>query len=293
MENHLTIALLTFTALVAAFPQNCVPIVTTTVIIDTYPTESALPQAGTVKESSTQPSALIDSFTTIVTDSPTAPRITAGSSANLMTIAVTNLHGSDLSISLASNLHAPSPIGNPSPAALPVASSTQYVYPTQWAGRICIGPNLNPDGSKIEASFTGSPDVDVSYVDGFTVPITCSSEGIPITGCNIDLFGHGVPCDLIEDGPVCHNPAQDIAKGPSPPFFAPCAGAAYTYPDDDKANRAELKSLLVTCCVGTSCKAPQRQANVSQSVAQGHQGWNQTLAQGQQGLNQTYVSTKM
>ena len=43
-------------------------------------------------------------------------------------------------------------------------------------------------GSKIEGSLTGPPDINVSYVDGFSVPITCSSEGVAVSSCNIDLY---------------------------------------------------------------------------------------------------------
>jgi len=51
-----------------------------------------------------------------------------------------------------------------------------------------MGPNTNPLGSKIEGSFIGPPDIDISYVDGYSMPITCSSKGIAVSGYNIDLF---------------------------------------------------------------------------------------------------------
>lgn len=44
--------------------------------------------------------------------------------------------------------------------------STQILYPSGWAGRIYVGKDFNPDGSKIEASFSPpnyQPNVDVSY----------------------------------------------------------------------------------------------------------------------------------
>ncbi|MCJ1386319.1 hypothetical protein MMC17_009445 [Xylographa soralifera] len=177
-----------------------------------------------------------------------------------MTIGVTNVYGTQLSLSFGSNVGAPSAVGDPKPTALADAASTQYSFPTGWAGRIYVGPNLNYNGSKIEGSYTGPPDIDVSYVDGYSVPITCSSEGIAVAGCNIDLFEQqGITCNTQVDGPVCLNPAQDIPMGPAPPFFAACAGAAYTYPKDDGANVSNLGSNLVSCCVGTSCEAPSRQ----------------------------------
>jgi hypothetical protein len=124
-----------------------------------------------------------------------------------------------------------------------------------------IGPILSPYGSKIEGSFTGPPDVDVSYVDGYSVPITCSSEGITFTGCNLDLFKQAT-CDNSIDGPVCllNSPPVYYHYGPAICFFAPCKGAAYTFPKDDTANVAYLANLI-SCCIGTLCVAPTRQLN--------------------------------
>ena len=51
-----------------------------------------------------------------------------------------------------------------------------------------MGPNLNSNSSKIKGSFTGPSNIDISYVDDYSVPITCSSEGIAVTGYNINLF---------------------------------------------------------------------------------------------------------
>lgn len=182
---------------------------------------------------------------------------------SMMTIALTNMYGHDLSVSLESNRGAPSPIGNPRPSVLPNASPTEYIFPSGWAGRICVGPDLNPNGSKIEGSFTGLPDIDVSYVDGYTVPLVCDSEGIPVSGCNVELFDNSVCEDLIQ-GPLCLNSARFSNTSSSiPQFFRPCTGSAYTYPFDDKANRDSLSSNLVTCCIGTPCKPPSRQPGVN------------------------------
>lgn len=195
-----------------------------------------------------------------ITSKPTAASV---SNAD-MTIAITNAYGSQLSLSFGSNAGGPSPAGNPQPTVLPDASETHYTYPTGWAGRICIGPNLNPNGSMIEGSYTGPPNIDVSYVDGYSVPITCFSNEILVSGCNIDLFKQPeVTCDYQVDGPVCINSAKYIADGPPPAFFTACAGAAYTYPKDDHANASNLGNLI-SCCIGTSCKAPLRKISQEQ-----------------------------
>lgn len=197
-----------------------------------------------------------DSNTALITD---APNIIPTIAENYMTISIMNSYKADLSLSLGSNVGAPSAIDNPPAALFPEASLTQYTFPTGWAGRIYVGPNTNPDGSKIEGSFIGPPDIDVSYVDGYSVSITCFSEGVPVSDCNIDLFGQqGIFCTNQVAGPMCLISAQNSPQGPAPPFFAACAGAAYTFPKDDGANQGNSKSNLVSCCIGTSCTAPSR-----------------------------------
>ena len=242
MKTSCQIAFIAFAALVAASPYNCPPLAVVTV---TYRDEHSVPASSSVP----------------ITSAPHPTSTTAvDGSTDFMTISITNVYGSQLSLSFASDVGSPAPVGNPSATILPNASPTQYTFPTGWAGRIYVGPNTNPMGSKIEGSITGPPDIDVSYVDGYSVPITCSSEGIAITGCNIELFKQpGITCNNKVNGSVCLNPAQNIANGPAPPFFSACAGSAYTYPNDNDANVSNLKSNLVSCCIGTSCQAPSRQ----------------------------------
>ena len=196
-----------------------------------------------------------------VTSSPTAWSTQAiGSSEDYMTILMTNRYGTQVSLSFGSDIGYPSPVGDPSPTILPDASPTHYTFPRGWAGRICVGPNLNPNGSKIEGSFIDQPYVDISLVDGYTVPMTCSSEGVVFTGCNVELFDQpNVSCDDLADGPVCLNSAITSYDGPAPPFFAICAGAAYTFSTDDSANRGIIGSNLIICCIGSLCPAPARQ----------------------------------
>ena len=169
-----------------------------------------------------------------------------------LTINVINSFGSPLSIFYGSNVGVPTPVNNPGSGTL--SSSTQVLFPSGWAGRITIGGNYDPKGSKIEASYSSPdyvPDVDISYVDGYSVPITCSCSGVAVTGCNgelryhvlspqskitdlsqtVQLFDDGQTCPSLGSGPICYNPEEDVPDGPAAPFFAPCAGAAYTYPN--------------------------------------------------------------
>lgn len=110
------------------------------------------PQASTVGLAEAPYTATVLSTVTI-TATPEAKDIITN--ASHMTIAVTNQLGNDVSLSFGSNAGGPSPVGNPSPTALLDNGFTQYAFPTGWGGPICVGANFNPNGSKIEGSFTG------------------------------------------------------------------------------------------------------------------------------------------
>ncbi|MCJ1291174.1 hypothetical protein MMC34_002717 [Xylographa carneopallida] len=184
-----------------------------------------------------------------------------------MIVRVTNSHSSAWSVFLGANAGGPTAVGNPQPSVIPPAAATQYVFPPCWAGRISFAQqDGQPDASKIEGSNFGAPDLDVSYVDGFTLPITCKADGGPIdgqsfTGCNVDLFALHTCYHPNPDG-SCRNPMnlpppRDF--GPPSPFFAPCAGAAYTFPGDNDANNGDVGTYTMDCCIGRDCPPVPRQ----------------------------------
>ncbi|KAL8985264.1 MAG: hypothetical protein Q9205_001000, partial [Flavoplaca limonia] len=156
----------------------------------------------------------------------------------------------------------PTIIGNPSTNTFLAGSNTQIVVTRNFAGAIFIGKSFDPANSKIEISFSPPqnyrPGVDVSYVDGYSVPITCSCGGVPVTGCNIPLFLQGRTCPRPGPGDkvICYNPKKVVDNGPADPFFQPCQGAAYTYPNDHTANGfGKCDSGDIQCCVGFLCGA--------------------------------------
>jgi len=242
MKISCQIAVLALAALVAASPFNYPSVAT---VIVTLGDGHSTPASSSV----------------LVTSAPHLVSTTGiDGSTGYMTVSITNVYGSQLSLSFLSNAGGPAPVGNPAATVLPNNSPTQYAFLTRWAGRIYVGPNIDYRSSKIEGSLTGPPDIDVSYVDDYSVPITCSSEGTAVSGCNIDLFKQpGITCNNQVDGPICLNLAQNIADGLAPPFFKACARVAYTYSNDNKVNVSNLKSNLVSCCIETSCQAPSRQ----------------------------------
>ena len=195
------------------------------------------------------------------TASATGPQQTTGD----FTLKIENKYGSPLSLAYGNNAGGPGAKGNPKDGML--ATSTTITYPTGWAGRVTLGMDGNGAGSKIEGSFTGLPDIDVSYVDGYSVPIVCScgNDATPITGCNLDLFKMET-CNqtgtTLDDKTCINDVSPKSADGPAPAFLAPCAGAAYTYPNDNDANMG-CQSTVMTCCVGSSCAAVPRQPKKS------------------------------
>ena len=177
--------------------------------------------------------------------------------ASHIIITVINKFNNDVFFFFSSNVDDLSLIDNSSSTALLDNGFTQYTFFTGWAGQICVGLNFNPNDSKIKDNYTDLSDINVNYVNGFSVSIICSFKNTPISGCNIDLFKQpNISCINQVEGPVCLNPAQGLANGPALLFFAACKGAAYTYPNDNNVNISNFKSTLISCCIGMLCAAP-------------------------------------
>lgn len=228
-------------------------------------------------EANTQPTA------TIAASQITAAPVIDVGGAGVMTIAITNNWNTPLSISYLNNAGSPSAIGAPQGA--PLGTTTTVVYPTGWAGRIYVGKTINSADSKIEGSTTGANDIDISYVDGFSVPITCSVGNTPIVGCNINLWAVSGTCADSAGGDenVCLNPMQGVANGPADPWFLPCQGAAYTFPNDNIANDGDTGSPNISCCIGTAeqgCAAPARQGHGNDQASKSKRSMSEKLGAG-------------
>lgn len=105
-----------------------------------------------------------------------------------MTIAMINVHETSLSIFFDSNVDDSSSEENSSTTILTHDFSTQYVFSTNWASKIYVKSNLNSLNNKIEDNFTNSSNIDVNYVDDYSVSITYSFKNSAITDCNVNLF---------------------------------------------------------------------------------------------------------
>ncbi len=159
----------------------------------------------------------------------------------------------------------------------PLGSKTMGVYPTGWAGRIAIGRDPDPGvinrGSLIEASFIGGvSSYDVSYVQGYSVPIVCSCKGVFNTGCNIPLFWHKEKCPKMGPGNVCYNPLRNSGQGRgtrAQAFFEPCQGGAMAYPNDYDSI-VSCTENQISCCVGHGCPASVQQHQRNKRAVDGH-----------------------
>ena len=174
-----------------------------------------------------------------------------------VTVNITNKHTASLSVAVTSDPSAPSASGDPQPSL--IGDTTQFYFEKGFSGRTGVASQLDSANTKIELSYDKSVYADVSYVDGYTVPITCSCDNETVyMGCNIELWNTTQSCPDEGDGPICYNPAAANVDGPAHPFFGPCQGAAYTFPADDLATRA-CKGSLISCCVGADCPANPNQ----------------------------------
>lgn len=138
-----------------------------------------------------------------ITDPATLPGKSPSQAGQDLTINIANNFGTPLAIFYRSNDGAPSPT-NVDQNSATLTSTTVLTYPTHWAGSIVIGYNYDTANSKIEAELmdSSSPQVDISYVDGYSVPITCSCNNVAVTGCNKDLWKYS-SCPDMMPGPIC------------------------------------------------------------------------------------------
>ena len=125
---------------------------------------------------------------TATTSTPKIRNSATDSSNKYIIIIVINIYGNYLFLFFNFNANNLTLIGNSPPITLSNNIFTQFAFPTGWAKKVYVGPNLNPDGSKIEGSFTSPSDININYINSYFVPITCSSEDVTVTGYNINLF---------------------------------------------------------------------------------------------------------
>ncbi|PSR78423.1 hypothetical protein BD289DRAFT_493347, partial [Coniella lustricola] len=155
-----------------------------------------------------------------------------------LTIKVWNNHGDDITTSHARNAGSPTAVGGALGAGVIANGATaSFAVPSGYAGNIAINDGnyeLSDDDSLIEVSYVVADgysfpiaDVDISYVNGFSVAITCQCDDVYVVGCNTNLFATGITCADNDGENACVNPERaSTTDTTAAPFFAPCAGAA-------------------------------------------------------------------
>ncbi|KAI5917452.1 hypothetical protein F4810DRAFT_717691 [Camillea tinctor] len=197
------------------------------------------------------------------------------------TVTVINSHTAAISTQHGENVGAPTAIKeNTGPLhTLGVGERAMFAVPTGWAGRVAIAETPYPITDRvslIEGSFVvqSAPGLvvdknenqsatlvfDISYVDGFTVPIVCGCQGNVLMGCNLDLHKM-CPHKYRLNKKTCINPHRDGMVPGVDDFFKDCQPMAYTLPHDDLAtvNAPQVCDYSITCCVGTACPANPQQ----------------------------------
>ena len=126
------------------------------------------------------------------------------------------------------------------------------------------------EASLIEASFINRvPSYDISYMQGFTTPVSCLYEGKVVTNCNMPLFNdNGAAGAVVGGGPICYNLLENSPQGqsmPAAPFFEPCQRVALAYPNDHSA-MAGYAENTINCCVGNTCPPNPNQKHTAQKA---------------------------
>ncbi|KAI0508487.1 hypothetical protein F5B22DRAFT_649980 [Xylaria bambusicola] len=183
-------------------------------------------------------------------------------------VTLVNSHTADITTAHNQNLGAPTAIQDGG-SIVESGSTAIFAVPTGWAGRVAMaeaGVLIRDRASLLEGSFIHDEGLgaarialDVSYVDGFTVPIVCQCNDKVVVGCNLDLLDM-CPADYRINYGTCINPHRDEMNiGTN--FFHECAAMAYTFPTDDRATvwGVEGCEASIKCCVGTACAPHPRQ----------------------------------
>ncbi|KAK4446041.1 hypothetical protein QBC34DRAFT_441229 [Podospora aff. communis PSN243] len=147
-----------------------------------------------------------------------------------------------------------------------LTSIASIVAPTGYKSSIFIWHHGNRSTgveSQIEFSFMVQANTgvdfalvatDVSYVAGFTYPVVCSCEatGARLSGCDVNLWvGGACPMSTFTADGACENPYRDnTTTSVAHPWFAPCAGRAWTFPNDTAAlSNGVCQTARIGCVV--------------------------------------------
>ncbi|KAI1136906.1 hypothetical protein F5Y05DRAFT_414627 [Hypoxylon sp. FL0543] len=216
------------------------------------------------------PSGEVHTVTVTVFKSHAAPASSsAPSSSGDYTVTLTNSHTAPVVTIHGQGADSPTAVGKDNePHTMSLSEIATFALPTGWSGRVALYEDgyLNNSfldrATLLEGSFennaldTAVIALDVSYVDGFTVPLVCECKNTIVMGCNLDLHPMCQPNSTM-NAKTCANPNREFKVGVPPTNpFNDCQGLAYTYPQDDNATKYDPEgcSRQISCCIGTACK---------------------------------------
>ncbi|KAH8657991.1 hypothetical protein BX600DRAFT_514519 [Xylariales sp. PMI_506] len=241
--------------------------------VTTSSTTSTTSSTSSSTSTSTTPTSTSTSSTPVATTLHTSTYVatTAAASVNSneRTFTIVNSHTTGVTTSHDDTYGTPTSAGAVlTPGTLAAGATATFAVPVNWVGNIGYneeGYEVTSDSSLIEANYAewfGVPraDMDISFVNGFTLPATCSCAGTTVTGCNLDLTTlSSCPSSLVEN--ACVNPLRsDELAVAATSFFEPCEGAAWTYVNDGNAD-SNCQSGDIICCIGTACPANPKQSS--------------------------------
>ena len=134
------------------------------------------------------------------------------------------------------------------------------LYPSGWHGNINFNKasyGISNDDTLIESSYIiqsivstfAALAINVSNVQGYSYPAVCRcvQGNVYLSGCDKKLWSMGT-CPNINAQHDCVNPNRSDDDKVAIPFFAPCTGLSYTFPNDhDAVSNGECQSGHVIC----------------------------------------------
>ncbi|KAM3510821.1 hypothetical protein MY11210_005542 [Beauveria gryllotalpidicola] len=238
-------------------PASRVPVTTTTGVVPEVEARKSLSLATKHRSSLERP--------TPPAPTPASDARTTAVAAESARITVLNRHDVAITTVLVTG-EGEEPEGNVGAGKLNRGQYGIFTVVKGWSGRVAVnvegGSVTMGDESLIEGSFTDQGhgvvgDINVSYVDGFSLPALCwCNQNRRSAGCAKDLWSLG-NCPSPNGHGSCRNPSRGQNASAPAAFFKPCfyRGGAYTFDWDHEAN--SLNGLCpdeqYTCCVGDIC----------------------------------------
>jgi len=187
-----------------------------------------------------------------------------------VTIYIQNNFGKNVDYGHTNNAGSPNPVGNPTSGTIANGEMYSFTIGQDWGGNIAFTESgkgaFTYGNTLLEGSWANQVDyggykvdMDVSFVDGFSVPLTCTyaATQTKLGGCSTNLWNqNGISCPQISGG-ACVNAAGPLKTTLNldqvDPFFHACgtSGAYVYWKDDSQGNPGNGKyEGTISCTIG-------------------------------------------